>query len=59
MPKSETDEQHAHRIFKSYKVGLKKEEDLTNLELVLLRIYYPFLFTDHQKRLFDIWIEKK
>jgi hypothetical protein len=58
MSKSETEEQLAHRIYKSWCVGLLKEDDITNDQLILLYRHYPFIFTPYQKFLMKRWLQE-
>jgi len=37
---------NAHRLFKQLKVGMKKENDLTDDEVEMLHRYFPFMFGD-------------
>jgi hypothetical protein len=40
---------YVHKLFKKFKVGLLKEEDLSCSDRALLLQYYPFLFDDDKE----------
>lgn len=44
MTSSYKEKQKVRRLFKLLKAGIKKKEELSEEDLKLLRLHYPFLF---------------
>lgn len=50
---------YQHFIYKCLKSRIKTWDDLTDLEIVLMRIYHSELFTEEGKEEFKKWIQRK